>query len=96
MGWWNAHKLKRYNQLKIDCEAKGWKAHSLAVEVGCRGYVAESFHYMCKSLGFSRSEIKDLKYACERTAMHCSHVIYQHRYDSVWGEKALLDVSDWK
>ena len=31
-----------YTQLKIDCEANGWKLHALCVEVGCRAHVSQS------------------------------------------------------
>ena len=44
MSKWHFRKNAKYSQLKINCEAKGWKVHPLCVEVGCRGYVAESFH----------------------------------------------------
>merc|ERR1712097_115612 len=47
MSKWHFRKNAKYSQLKINCEAKGWKVHPLCVEVGCRGYVAESFHRMC-------------------------------------------------
>ena len=62
-------KKEKYNQLKIDCEAKGWRVHPFEVEVGCRGYVAESFHYTFKKVGFSKQEIKELK---QELAMHDS------------------------
>ena len=96
MTTWHDTKLANYNQLKIDCEQKGWKVVSLAVEVGCRGHVSEtSFPYMCKVLGFTRSEGKDLKWNVERTALHCSYAIFVHRYQLEWGKKPLLDVSRW-
>ena len=96
MTTWHDTKLANYNQLKIDCEQKGWKVASLAVEVGCRGHVSEtSFPYMCKVLGFTRNEGKDLKWNVERTALHCSYAIFVHRFQLEWGKKPLLDVSRW-
>ena len=88
-------KLSRYNQLKIDSEARGWKVHPLCVEVGCRGYTSQSFQQMCKVLGFSSRETRDLKYSVEKTALHCSYAIFVHRYQREWSEKPLLDVSQW-
>ena len=54
MGGKHEFKMHHYNQLQIDCEAKGWEVHPLCVEVGCRGHVAEPFRYMCRVLGFTR------------------------------------------
>lgn len=95
MGIRHFEKQSKYNQLKIDCEAKGWRVHPFAVEVGCRGYTAESFQYALKRLGFNRAEIRELKFNVEKTAQHCSHTIFVHRYQGDWGEKPLLDVTRW-
>ena len=93
MSEWHFKKKSNYNQLKIDCEAQGWTVHDLCVEVGCRGYVAQSFQYMCKVLGFTKSEAKQLKQTLEQTAMVCSYLIFVHRYKRQWEEKSLLDTS---
>ena len=79
-------KLSRYNQLKIDSEARGWKVHPLCVEIGCRGYAAPSFQHMCGALGFSSRETKALKYSVEKTALQCSYAIFVHRYQREWWE----------
>ena len=41
MSLWHSEKHMCYTQLKIDCEANGWKVHALCVEVGCQGYVSQ-------------------------------------------------------
>lgn len=92
----HAEKKARYNQLKIDCEALGWKVHPLCVEVGCRGHVAQSYNWMCSVLGFTKEEQRQLKWELERTAEHCSHAIVVARYQRVWEPKPLLDVSRWQ
>jgi len=88
-------KKSRYSQLEIDCKAQGWRVHPLCVEVGCRGYVSTTFHHMCHTLGFTKSEERELKYNAEKTAQYCSHAIFVHRYQRSWEEKPPLDVSDW-
>jgi len=88
-------KKARYNQLEIDCKNKGWTVYPFQVEVGCRGYTAQSFDYTFKKLGFSKREFKDLKFIVEKTALSCSHAIFVHRYQKEWGEKPLLDVTRW-
>ena len=95
MSKWHFRKNAKYSQLKINCEAKGWKVHPLCVEVGCRGYVAESFHRMCKVLGFTKKEQQALKLDVEKTAKHCSHYIFWHRYQTHLEPKPPLDVSKW-
>ena len=91
----HSQKLACYTQLKIDCEANGWKVHALCVEVGCRGHVSQSFDWMCKVLGLTKEERKELKYEVEKTALHCSHAIVAARYQKEWIPKPLLDVSKW-
>ena len=47
----------------------------LYVEVGCRSYVSQTFEWMCKVLGLTKEELKELIYEVEKTALHCSHAI---------------------
>ena len=89
-------KLSRYNQLKIDCEGNGWRVHPLCVEVGCRGNCGQSYEWMCKVLGFTKEEKRELKFELEKTALHCSHAIVAARYTAEWPPRPLLDVSDWQ
>ena len=89
-------KLSRYNQLKIDCEGNGWRVHPLCVEVGCRGNCGQSYEWMCKVLGFTKEERRELKFELEKTAQHCSHAIVAARYTAEWPPRPLLDVSDWQ
>jgi hypothetical protein len=86
-------KQAKYNQLRIDCQNKGWRVYPFEVEVGCRGYTAESFLYALRKLGFNRAELKALKFTVEKTARSCSHAIFVHRYQKDWGVKPLLDVT---
>ena len=95
METWHFQKRSNYNELAIDCRAQGWEVHPLCVEVGCRGDVSPSFHYMCKVLGFTTTEAKTLKYRAEETAAHCSHVIFVHRHQRQWDPKPLIDVTKW-
>ena len=88
----HSEKHTRNTQLKIDCEANGWKVHALRVEVGCRGHVSQSFVRMDVQ---SQEEQKELNYEVEKTALHCSHAIVAARHQKVWIPKSLLDVSKW-
>ena len=63
--------------------------------VGCRGHVNQSLEWMCKVLGLTKEERKELKYEVGKTAPHCSHTIVAVRYQKEWIPKPLLDVSKW-
>ena len=78
LAMWYDQKKTDYSQLRLDYENKGWKVYPLYMEVGCRGHVSQSFHYMCKVLGFSKQEEKQLKFYVEKTAQQCSHAIFCH------------------
>jgi hypothetical protein len=55
-----AHERKyaKYAELRSVCEARGWRAACYPFEVGCRGFIATSFHKWLRDLGFGRSEVK--------------------------------------
>ena len=89
------YKMGHYNQLKIDCESKGWVVHLLCVEVGCRGRAAFTFGNMCRALGFTKAEQREATYEAEYTVLCCSYAIVLARYQKVWQGKPLLDVSRW-
>ena len=91
----NSEKQTRSTQLKINCEANGWKVHSLCVEVGCRSHVSESLEWMCKVLVLTKEERKELKCEVEKTVLHCSHALMAARHQKEWIPKPLLDVSKW-
>ena len=50
---------------------------------------------MCKVLGLTKEERKELKYEVEKTAVHCSHAIVAAGYQKEWIPQLLLDVSKW-
>ena len=47
-------KSKRYEGLIRECQSNGWKGSLLTIEIGCRGYVSDSFKYILKQLGLSK------------------------------------------
>ena len=54
----NEFKLNRYNNLRADCEKAGWKCHLFAVEVGARGYTAQSLTSCLKALGLRQRSLR--------------------------------------
>jgi len=89
---WHVKKAEKYNQLKCDIEAKGWKVHDLYVEIGARGHVHRPYYSLCSVLGFTKAESRELKQVVEQVAKLCSHAIFVARYQRVWQERPLLDL----
>ena len=56
----------------------------------------ESCEWMCKVLGFTKEDRKELKDEVEKTALHCSHAIVAARHQKERVSKPLLDVSKWQ
>ena len=44
---------------------------------------------MCKVLGFTKEEKRELKFELEKTALHCSHAIVAARYTAECGHHGL-------
>ena len=56
-----------------------WKANLFCVEVGARGFVADSFFGAMKKLGLKNCEVKDMRRTISSTALRCSYSIYIQR-----------------
>ena len=56
------------------------EVQALCVDVGCRVHLSQSFDWMCKVLGLTKEEQKELKYEVETAALHCSHAVVAARY----------------
>ena len=52
-------KLTRYADLKLACEAAGWSCYNMAIEVGARGFVAESLQKAATSIGIRGRALKN-------------------------------------
>ena len=79
-------KERRYEALVKECEDAGWRALHYPVEVGCRGYVAESMKrwFRVAGLGFKQQTrlIRQLQEEVEKA----SHWIWLKRDDTTWNE----------
>ena len=53
-------KFTKYAELKAECTSRGWRATCYPFEIGCRGFVAATFHKWLRDLGFSRREMARL------------------------------------
>ena len=51
-------KLTKHTELAAEYRDRGWKALCYPFEVGCRGFIANSFQKWLRDLGFKRRGIK--------------------------------------
>ena len=80
-------KRLRYSDLAAQAEERGWTVLVRPVEVGCRGFVANSTIRLLKEVGVrgqaQRRTIKELATAAERS----SHWLWLRRKEMAWGAK---------
>lgn len=80
-------KRLRYANLAAEAEEKGWNVKVWPVEVGCRGFVANSTTRLLKEVGIrgqaQRKAIKELSAAAERS----SHWLWLKRGDATWASR---------
>ena len=62
----------------------GWTVIPLCVEVGARGHTNHSWHEMCKSLNFKRSQNRALRKRVNDIACRCSYFIWLNRKCKEW------------
>ena len=77
-------KENKYAKLLDDISMKQWRGHIYGIEVGSRGYVAKSFGFALRKLGFTqnaiRNAVKDVSLVCLRS----SYSIYLSRKNEIW------------
>ena len=77
-------KLLRYTDLRADCELKGWKVHLFAVEVGARGYTAQSFSACLRALGFRSRPLRACLQQVGDEALRTSFWVWFLRDNDTW------------
>ena len=75
----NSDKKKKYDDLVFQCKNRNWNAHLMCVEVGARGFLANSINYMVRRLGINTKEARKMKSEISLTALRCSYAIYLQR-----------------
>ena len=83
-------KLTRYADLKLACEAAGWSCYNMAIEVGARGFVAESLQKAATSIGIRGRALKKLVREAGQEALHCSKWIYWLSGNKEWERKNIM------
>ena len=72
-----------------------WTVYPFDVEVGARGAINEQpWVGMCRKLGFSAKERRELTEAAQVTAICCSFTIFVHRFRK-WEHRFPLSAFNW-
>ena len=90
-------KVGRYASLCSNIQNSSWKPVLLNIEVGARGYVANSTRRCFRKLGMTGREVTALCRTLATVAARCSYAIYLSHDSPVWDrDRALvtLDCSD--
>ena len=69
-------KLDKYAELQVDCQIAGWSCFNVAIEVGARGFAAESLQRAAAAIGIRGRAVKKLMREAGQEALHCSKWIY--------------------
>ena len=78
-------KLTRYSDLAASCRENGWRVHLFAVEVGARGFTAQSLTSCLRALGLKNRPLKNCVKAVGDEALRTSFWIWHLREQEVWG-----------
>ena len=77
-------KLNRYTDLQADCEIAGWRVHLYAVEVGARGYTAQSLSSCLRALGLKQQLLRTCLAEVGDEALRTSFHIWMWRDSFKW------------
>ena len=77
-------KLARYTDLEADCEIAGWKVHLFAVEVGARGYPAQSLSACLRTLGLKNRPLRKCVQEAGDEALRTSFHVWVWRDNESW------------
>ena len=77
-------KSTKYQDLLHDCRAKGWQAWLFPVEVGCRGFPAQSVWRMLTAIGITGRERKTAARRMGEAAERASCWLWNRREELSW------------
>ena len=78
---WRVDKFAKYERAMLRHVPAQWQRKLITIEVGCRGYIADSFRTSLRSIGFTSKEIKHLFDKCSYVARLSSLAIWRNRHN---------------
>jgi hypothetical protein len=80
----NESKRLKYTELQKLCEDRGWKAWLFPIEVGCRGFMAQSVWTMLSALGIVSKDRKATVNGLGKAAERASSWLWSKREQQSW------------
>ena len=77
-------KMSKYQQLADDCKGKNWQTWLFPVEIGTRGFPAQSMWKLLTALGMSGNDRKKAIGNLCRTAERASNWLWLRRAETTW------------
>jgi hypothetical protein len=69
-------KIARYAKLKTALKIKGWIVEDFAIEIGALGFIAKSFDFALRRLGFGKTQRKYIrKVAGKLLPLNLNHIL---------------------
>ena len=82
--WAHQHKLEKYEDLREQCVRNGWITNVFPIEVGCRGFIANSTSVFLTNLGLPPSDMRKYMEKIQDKALTASAWIWQsHRVTTI-------------
>ena len=83
--WAHQRKLEKYEDLREECIINGWITNVFPIEVGCRGFIANSTSVFLTNLGLPPSDKRKYMEKIQDKALTASAWIWQsHRATTIW------------
>ena len=73
-------KVARYQKLKTAIMLKGWSVEDFTIEIGALGFVAKSFDFALRQLGFGNSQKKIIRKVAAKLSLRSSYYIWCNRF----------------
>ena len=77
-------KLSKYEDLLAECRKQGWKTWNFPVEVGCRGFPAQTVWRMFSALGITGKNRRTAVQKISQTAERASCWVWMKKNSSTW------------
>ena len=82
--WAHQRKLEKYEDLREPCARNGWKTNVFPIEVGCRGFIANSTSVFLTNLGLPPSDKRKYMEKIQDKPLTASAWIWQsHRATTI-------------
>merc|ERR1711994_655259 len=75
-------KIARYAKLKTALKLKGWTVEDFTIEIGALGFIAKSFDFALRRLGFGKTQRKYIRKVAGKLSLKSSFNIWCNRFSS--------------